>query len=204
MQSCCRFNGGTSWPSSFAAAHGSNNTLSAICAIACASKGHDRFVTVSYSTMFPNWQLPSTKQEMKDVGICEPAARECPMTPEKHQGYVIKAAISVLPRLHSPPNYMPPVRRTGRRLHAYLYPASTILTIRLTYAGPSQGRVSHSPFPVLLVLEHLFLRGAHTAVVPSRARPYSKFYFSVGNRVSIYFTAVATTCGTYSDNSLYG
>lgn len=74
MQSSCRFNGGTSRPSSIAAAHGSDNTLSTICAIACVrtSTDHERFVTVSYSIMFPKWQLPSTTcmhQRVSDTNI---------------------------------------------------------------------------------------------------------------------------------------
>jgi hypothetical protein len=62
-QSSCRFMGGTSRPSSSAAAHGCDNTLSTSCAMACVrtSTDHDRLVTVSYSIMFPKWHLPSAK-----------------------------------------------------------------------------------------------------------------------------------------------
>jgi hypothetical protein len=62
-QSSCRFRGGTSRPCSSASGHGCANTLSINCAMACVrtSTAHDKFVTVSYSMIFPKWQLSNTQ-----------------------------------------------------------------------------------------------------------------------------------------------
>jgi hypothetical protein len=62
-QSSCRLRGGTSRPCSSASGHGCANTLSINCAMVCVrmSTDHDKFVTVSYSMIFPKWQLSNTK-----------------------------------------------------------------------------------------------------------------------------------------------